>query len=149
VITEIVGEPDAQTLSQCASEAVKSTFPGMHESNPVYQAMKSKLDTLPCDAFLFVVGHGLRSTDTADDRVKLSVCVEKKTFREPAVNYAISNNGARLSFGIEYKRCALCNVEEQVSRSFKQCPCKKVFYCCKEHQVDHWSTHKLCCERKV
>jgi len=149
-IKEIVGEPDSRKLLKCHSDAISSTFQGMDESNPLYQAMKSEFDTLPRHAFFFAVGNGLRSRATADGKVCLTLRIEKKTFRQPAVNCESSNDGSWLQkrFGIEYKRCALCNKEELVSRSFKQCPCKEAFYCCKEHQVDHWPTHKLCCNLK-
>jgi hypothetical protein len=46
------------------------------------------------------------------------------------------------------RTCALasCSAREQHPAHFKSCgACKTVAYCCKEHQVEHWPSHKAAC----
>jgi hypothetical protein len=46
------------------------------------------------------------------------------------------------------RSCALCGAAEAVRGDFKACArCQRAFYCCKEHQRQHWSAeHKRACE---
>jgi hypothetical protein len=47
------------------------------------------------------------------------------------------------------RSCALasCNAHEQHPNHFKTCAaCRKVAYCCKEHQSEHWPAHKAPCK---
>jgi hypothetical protein len=45
--------------------------------------------------------------------------------------------------------CALpaCGAREVHEAQFKKCAaCRLVVYCCKEHQAEHWTTHKKPCK---
>ena len=45
--------------------------------------------------------------------------------------------------------CARCGVAEAVRGDFKACGrCRALHYCCKEHQVAHWKTHKKTCVQR-
>ena len=44
---------------------------------------------------------------------------------------------------VEKHCCALCDAKEPFINEFKKCGrCKKVYYCCVEHQKEHWKEHK-------
>ena len=47
------------------------------------------------------------------------------------------------------RSCALasCGAKEAHPSHFKSCAaCKAVVYCCKEHQTEHWPSHKAACK---
>jgi len=44
------------------------------------------------------------------------------------------------------KKCAYC--DSRVEEDLRRCPCKKIYYCSKEHQRLHWKTHKQDCSAK-
>lgn len=47
------------------------------------------------------------------------------------------------------RSCAHCGAIEALHGDYKQCArCTQVRYCCKEHQVAHWATHKAACRRR-
>jgi hypothetical protein len=41
--------------------------------------------------------------------------------------------------------CAKCSLQPGIFRCSK---CQNVSYCCKDCQISHWATHKLCCAKK-
>ena len=47
------------------------------------------------------------------------------------------------------RRCALasCGAKEAYPQHYKACAaCRAVVYCCKEHQLQHWPSHKAACK---
>jgi hypothetical protein len=45
---------------------------------------------------------------------------------------------------LEEEYCAVC----KSSTDLKKCAnCKQISYCCKDHQVSHWSSHKKECKK--
>ena len=47
------------------------------------------------------------------------------------------------------RRCALasCGAKEAHPSHYKACAaCRGVVYCCKEHQQQHWPSHKAACK---
>ena len=45
--------------------------------------------------------------------------------------------------------CRFCGVgEEETASRLLVCACKSAFYCCKEHQRQHWRDHKEQCQSK-
>jgi hypothetical protein len=56
--------------------------------------------------------------------------------------------GADLAAG-RLQQCALagCSARESHASQFKRCgACKTVVYCCREHQVEDWPSHKTACK---
>ena len=46
--------------------------------------------------------------------------------------------------------CAHCGVAEAVRGDFKACArCHSIYFCCNEHQVAHWKTHKKTCVQRT
>jgi len=52
--------------------------------------------------------------------------------------------------GRDLKKCAFCDKKEEVTRSYSRCSrCKDCYYCCREHQMEHWSDHKSKCVAEI
>ncbi len=48
------------------------------------------------------------------------------------------------------RSCAVCKKDESPSQSLHRCSkCKAVYYCCREHQLQHWPVHKSTCGREI
>ena len=43
------------------------------------------------------------------------------------------------------RKCAVCDKGEKLSKCAR---CQKVFYCGREHQIEHWATHKRECNKQ-
>lgn len=43
---------------------------------------------------------------------------------------------------ITTRNCSFCGV---TMARWSGCPCKKAYYCCKDHQVQHWKVHRKIC----
>ena len=55
------------------------------------------------------------------------------------------NEAARQSW--QPRACAQCGAREAEPKLFKVCSrCAGAAYCCKEHQTEHWPTHKAACK---
>ena len=91
--------------------------------------------------FLFMVVH-LHKTPTAATVKSLTdgeIMVLVKLPLELGHGHWLDEPQAR----VQLKRCAACNTEEDVLHAFKNCRrCKKVAYCGKKCQKQHWKAHK-------
>lgn len=51
--------------------------------------------------------------------------------------------------GLGLHHCATCEVSQAPGQEFGICSgCRRVSYCCKEHQRLHWKTHKKHCKKE-
>ena len=45
-------------------------------------------------------------------------------------------------------QCAYCGKDEEtMGKRLLKCACKTAYYCCKDHQKQHWKDHKAKCKR--
>ena len=62
---------------------------------------------------------------------------------------SVADVQAAKSTGVPLRTCALpsCGAREAHVTHFKRCgACGQVFYCSKQHQTEHWPTHKAACK---
>jgi hypothetical protein len=69
--------------------------------------------------------------------------VEAGAGAEPQAQQASTAQQPAPGAGKSLKPCAWCGT--QLPKLQKCSRCRKVGYCCKEHQVEHWPTHKQQC----
>ena len=55
----------------------------------------------------------------------------------------------RLPWGAAHSRNPLATQHQPHAGAFQLCPCQATAYCSKEHQREHWKTHKLVCEARA
>ena len=99
------------------------------------------LAQLLTDAWLRLLQSGvLQQRGLLDERLIRSMCARSNSFAE-TVKSALSAPGLR--------RCGLasCGAREAHPQHFKSCAsCRRVVYCCREHQVADWPAHKAACK---
>jgi len=72
----------------------------------------------------------------------------KGKFQKPALQTIrkASHDMIEMRIGRDLKKCAFCNKEEEVTRSYSRCSrCKDCYYFCREHQMEHWSETGMRC----
>ena len=56
---------------------------------------------------------------------------------------------SRTWFVVEVPQCAVCGAEAGsaggVVKKLMRCPCTRVYYCGKKHQLEDWKRHKRTC----
>jgi hypothetical protein len=69
------------------------------------------------------------------------------TVKEDALSSAMLPplHSAKTAAGSGQRVCAGCLSTRMGSGQMKQCPCQKVYYCCKECQKGDWKIHRLVC----
>jgi len=68
----------------------------------------------------------------------------RDTTREPNAFHA-AIDAAKAAPGL--RTCARCGAKEAHPHHFKSCAaCRTVVYCCREHQVEGWPSHKKACK---
>jgi len=153
VTKEIVGEPAARTDSsdsetiRCIDgvldfDELQRIVTGGDQANPQYNMLKEAIEGLAQDEFFFTVRY------SCGDRGEARLILRKDKFQRPAVIVKPSGCATGYHFKIDLKKCAYCDKEEEVSRTYGQCQrCESVYYCCREHQVEHWPHHKKICKK--
>ncbi|KAA6399516.1 MAG: hypothetical protein EZS28_004960 [Streblomastix strix] len=106
--------------------------------------MSEKLPATPCKGY--PIGEETKQILTASQKKRLRK-KNKKQLQKEEENHKKQDIDSDQDAEEEEERdkskltCAVCGKE----CSLRCSACKEVSYCCKQHQLDHWNTHKLRC----
>ena len=104
--------------------------------------LDKRLQLLLTGAWQRLEQSGVLETRGILDQVRRGISYTDEAKTKASINAALTAPGLR--------SCVLerCGTREAHPQHFKQCAaCRTVVYCCREHQLEDWPTHKAACKQ--